>query len=338
MTQLESADSRERPATVHDVARVAGVSAQTVSRLVKGFAGIRPETRERVEAAIEELRYRPNTVARLLRTQKSTRIGAVVHQMFEHGPGRLLRGAALEARESGYSLNIVGVDGEDERSVAEAFETFEEERVAGILAITLTDSVRAAVEGRDPEVPILVDPAEAAGDEPSVNESGAELVAKHLLELGHRRLGFVAGPDLWLPARQRRDRFFEVIREAGATCELVGSGDWSAASGDAIGRAFDVSRGITAVFAANDLMAIGFIHGLMSQGVSVPGDVSVAGFDDLPESAYVFPTLTTLRPDHEAQGRAAIRTLIAAIEGRPPGSVPHPHGALIARESTQLLR
>ena len=170
---LEEADQPTRAATVHDVARVAGVSAQTVSRLIKGYPGIRDATRERVEAAIEQLHYRPNTVARLLRTQKSTRIGAVVHQMFDYGPGSLLRGAAIGARDAGYSLNIVGVDGNDASSIGDAFETFEEERVAGILAITLTDSVRSVVERRLPDVPILVDPAEAMGDGPSMNDSGA---------------------------------------------------------------------------------------------------------------------------------------------------------------------
>ena len=334
MPQAEAADQRERPATVHDVARVAGVSAQTVSRLVKGYAGIRPATRQRVEAAIEELRYRPNTAARLLRTQKSTRIGAVVHQMFEFGPASLLRGAAIAAREAGYSLNIVGVDGDDEGSIAAAFETFEEERVAGILAITLTDSIRSVVERRLPDVPILVDPAEAHGDGPSMNESGAELVARHLLELGHRRFGFLAGPESWQPARVRRDVFTELVTAAGGTVETIAYGDWSSPSGNEAAQRFDPGAGMTAVYSANDAMAIGFIHGLAKRGISVPGDVSVAGFDDIPESAFMNPSLTTVRPDYEGQGRAAMDALLADIEGRPRSAVKHPSSVLIQRDST----
>jgi DNA-binding LacI/PurR family transcriptional regulator len=334
MSHAGASDHRERPATVHDVARVAGVSAQTVSRLIKGYPGIRPSTRERVEAAIDELRYRPNTVARLLRTQKSTRIGAVVHQMFEFGPGSLLRGAAIGAREAGYSLNIVGVDGDDERSIGAAFETFEEERVAGILAITLTDSVRGVVERRLPDVPILVDPAEAQGDGPSMNDSGPVLIAEHLLSLGHRRFGFVAGPDSWLAARQRRDRFADVVTDAGGSVQTIADGDWSSASGDRAARFFDPASGQTAVFAANDAMALGFIHGLVKRGLSVPRDVSVAGFDDIPEAAFMNPSLTTVRPDYEDQGRAAMDALLADIEGKPRSPVRHPRADLIARDST----
>ena len=334
---LEEADQPTRAATVHDVARVAGVSAQTVSRLIKGYPGIRDATRERVEAAIEQLHYRPNTVARLLRTQKSTRIGAVVHQMFDYGPGSLLRGAAIGARDAGYSLNIVGVDGNDASSIGDAFETFEEERVAGILAITLTDSVRSVVERRLPDVPILVDPAEAMGDGPSMNDSGAELIAEHLLGLGHRTFGFVAGPSSWLPARQRQERFAAVVTAAGGNVINIAEGDWSSASGDRAAEQFDPTSGQTAVFAANDAMAIGFIHGLVRRGLSVPGDVSVAGFDDLPEAAYMNPSLTTVRPDYEDQGRAAMDALIADIEGRPRSAVRHPRGDLIPRDSTAAL-
>ncbi len=334
MTQVEGAESRDRPATVHDVARVAGVSAQTVSRLLKGYAGIRPETRERVEQAIEELRYRPNIAARLLRTRKSTRIGAVVHEMFEYGPASLLRGAASRARESGYSLVIVGVDGEDETAIGQAFETFEAERVAGILAITLTDSVRTVVERRTLEVPILVDPAEAHADGPSINEDGAERVANHLLELGHRRFGVIAGPDFWLPARQRRDQFVQSVTAAGGENLHVWQGDWSPASGSAAAAEFSLDSGITAVFAANDAMAIGFIHGLAQRGISVPGDVSIVGFDDIPESSFITPALTTVRPDYEDQGRAAIEALLVDIEELPRSAPRHPRGELLARAST----
>lgn len=338
MSQAGASDHRERPATVHDVARLAGVSAQTVSRLIKGYEGIRPSTRERVEAAIVELQYRPNTVARLLRTQKSTRIGAIVHEMFEFGPGSLLRGAAIGAREAGYSLNIVGVDGDDERSIRDAFTTFEEERVAGILAITLTDSVRSVVERRLPDVPTLIDPADILGDGPSMNISGPELIAEHLLGLGHRRFGLVGGPESWLAARQRRERFTELVEQAGGTVHVIAEGDWSSASGDHAAQAFDPSSGQTAVFAANDAMALGFIHGLVKRGLSVPTDVSVAGFDDIPESGFMNPSLTTVRPDYEDQGRAAMDALLADIEGRPRSAVRHPRGELIARDSTTQLR
>jgi DNA-binding LacI/PurR family transcriptional regulator len=326
---------RDKAATVHDVARVAGVSAQTVSRLLKGYEGIRPKTREKVEAAIAQLEYRPNHIARLLRTRKSTRIGVVVHEMFAYGPARLLRGAAARAREAGYSLNIIGVDGEDERSVRDAFETFEEEQVAGIMAITLTDSVRSVVDNRTSEVPILVDPAEAGVNGPSFNELGARLVAQHFLELGHRRVGIVLGPENWLPARQRRDGFERTIEGAGAEFVILGEGDWSPTAGARAADFFNVGDGITAVFAANDAMAMGFMRRLADRGISVPGTVSVAGFDGVPEGEFFTPSLTTVQADYEWQGQAAVDALLGEISGTPFERDQRLHVDLVRRQSTR---
>lgn len=338
MANPKPSHGRDRPATVHDVARVAGVSAQTVSRLVKGYEGIRPATRQKVEAAIEELGYRTNQAARLLRTRRSNRIGAIVHQMFEPGPTQLLRGAAIGAREAGYSLNIVGVDGLDEAAIEEAFMSFEEEQVAGVLAVTLTDSVRAVVERRPLDVPIVVDPVENESFAPTTNESGAALVAGHLLELGHRRFGLINGPGAWVPSRQRRERFVADVGAAGATIVTEWEGDWSPEAGDRAGAEFDRGSGITAVFAANDRMALGFMHRLAARGIDIPGDVSVVGFDDIPEASYLSPPLTTVRADFESEGRTAIEALLADIERRPRPALSHPTGELVVRSSTAVTR
>lgn len=323
-----------RPATVHDVASRAGVSAQTVSRLLKGYEGIRPATRERVEKAIEELGYRPNRAARLLRTKRSNRIGALVHDMFERGPGQLLRGAASEARASGYSLNIVGIDGLDESSIDEAFGLFEEEQVAGIFVVTLTEELRAVVQRRSSAIPIIVDPAEAASHVPTTGESGGRIAAQHLLTLGHRRLGFLGGPPRWLPSEQRKRSFFAEVSREGGTVAAEWLGDWTPAAGARAAQTFDPRSGVTAVFAANDAMAIGLMHGLSQRGISVPGHVSVVGFDDIPEAAYLRPELTSVRPDLEGEGRNAIHALVSAIEARPPSPVVHPGSELIIRGST----
>ncbi|NHA66458.1 LacI family DNA-binding transcriptional regulator [Phycicoccus flavus] len=327
---------REKPATVHDVAALAGVSAQTVSRLLKGFDGIRPETRLRVETAIRELGYRPNRAAQLLRTRKSYRLGALVHEMFAYGPARLLQGATTAARQAGYSLSIVGVDGESAASVEAAFDTFQEEQVAGIIAVTLTDDVRAVVQHRSSEIPVIVDPAEAALDGTSHVEHDAALAAGHLLDLGHRRFGLLSGPLGWLPARQRRDGFLAAVHRAGASVEAVTEGDWSPESGEVAARRF-AEAGVTAVFAANDAMAIGCMHGFRQLGCRVPEDVSVVGFDAIPESAYVAPGLTTILPAYEDEGRAAVATLIALIDGAPPPVLPDRAARLVHRGSTAPL-
>ncbi len=318
---------------MHDVAARAGVSAQTVSRLLKGFEGIRPETRTRVESAIRELGYRPNRAAQLLRTRKSYRLGALVHEMFAYGPARLLQGATSAAREAGYSLSIVGVDGEDAASIEAAFDTFQEEQVAGIIAVTLTDDVRGVVGRRSSEIPVIVDPAEADRDGTSDVENDAALAARHLLDLGHRRVGLITGPLSWLPARQRRDGFVTAITAGGAVCAESVEGDWSPESGEEAAARL-VESGVTAVFAANDAMAIGCMHGLAALGRRVPDDVSVVGFDAIPESAYVAPALTTVLPAYENEGRAAVLSLIATIQGAPAPELPDRRGRLVLRESS----
>lgn len=325
---------RTRPATVHDVAELAGVSAQTVSRYLSGYEGIRPVTRSKVEAAIEKLDYRTNRAAQVLRTRRSKRIGVVVHEMFAFGPAGLLRGATRQAREHGYTLTIVGVDGEDQAAVTAAFDAFEEEQAAGIMAVTLTDAVRGAVTARLPSVPILVDPAEAGGEGASFNSMGAAIAARHLVELGHRRVAMLGGPDHWLPARQRREGFLAGLEDAGAECVRLWEGDWSAAAGDRAARELDLDDGITAIFAANDGGAIGLLHGLTARGLRVPEDISIIGFDCAPDAAFAEPPLTTVDPHYEEQGRVAIEVLLDSIESREPVWRPATPPALVQRRST----
>ncbi len=329
-----AAPGRSKPATVYDVADLAGVSAQTVSRFLSGYEGIRPVTRAKVEAAIAQLDYRPNRAAQVLRTRRSRRIGVVIHEMFAYGPAGLLRGAIRRAQEDGYTLTIVGADGEDEAAVIAAFDAFEEEQAAGIMAVTLTDSVRRAVDARSAAVPILVDPAEATRDGSSFNAIGGALAARHLIDLGHQRVAMLAGPDHWLPARQRREGFIAGLSQGAATCVHVWEGDWSAAAGDRAARELDLADGITAIFAANDAGALGVIHGLLERGIRVPEDVSVIGFDGTPDSAFARPALTTIDAHYEQQGRAAIDTLLSEIEGRPPSSVSAAPPQMVVRSTT----
>jgi DNA-binding LacI/PurR family transcriptional regulator len=337
MTQPKAALADGKPPTVYDVAALAGVSAQTVSRLLQGFEGIRPTTRERVETAIAQLGYRPNQAARQLRTRKSYRLGGLVHEMFAYGPSRLLRGAAMAARDAGYSLSIVGVDGEDERSIEAAFDNFQEEQVAGILAVTLTDDVRSVVERRRSEIPIILDPAESRHGSTTSSEAGAQAAAQHLLALGHRKVAVVAGPSSWLPARQRQDCFIEELSAGGGTCVEVWEGDWTPASGARAAADVRLGADITAVFAANDAMAIGLMSGLARRGLSAPGDVSVVGFDDIPESEFLDVPLTTVRPPYEAEGHAAITALLAEVDGRGRPALPPLSSSLVPRASTAAV-
>ncbi|WP_315070627.1 LacI family DNA-binding transcriptional regulator [uncultured Microbacterium sp.] len=326
-----------RPATVHDVARTAGVSAQTVSRVLRNAPSIKATTRERVEAAVQELGYKPNHAARLLRTRRSDRIGALAHNLFDRGPGQLLRGAAREALKHGYTLSIAGLDGLDPISIKRALQQFEQEQVAGIMAVTLTDDLRQVLLDHRTDIPILIDPADSPGADSTASESGGRSAAMHLLSLGHRNFAMVTGPAGWPASVQRRKGFVDAVTEGGGRIDYEVAGDWTPTSGH--GAAPSVIRsGATAAFALNDPMAIGLIRGLTELGRDVPRDVSVVGFDDVPEAEFLTPALTTIQPDFEREGAEALDALISLIQNQRRTLTPHSSGVLRVRESTAPRR
>ena len=338
MVMSDSEPAPSKPATIYDVARRAGVSHQTVTRLLNGFEGIKPTTRQRVLDALEELNYRPNLAARQLRSSRSNRIGALADEMAQTGPGRVIQGAVAGAREAGYVLDIVSMTGDDESSIAEALTYLELQQVAGIFATAQTDQVKAVLDRHPPRVPILVDYRighELDAEGLSFDVNGGVAAGNHLVGLGHRRVACLAGPNSWHSARDRVLGFVEAVEAAGATCELVMEGDWSPESGHDAGLRFPLDRGITGVFAANDYMGLGFMRALAERGVRVPEDVSVIGFDDIPEARFLTPPLTSVAIDFEAEGDFAIRWLIANIEGGSrPSSAEFPAAELVVRDST----
>lgn len=325
-------------ATIYDVARHAGVSHQTVTRYLNGFEGIRPATREKVQAALVSLDYRPNGAARWLRTRQSNRIGILAHRMELSGPGRIIAGATKAARARGFVLDIASMDGEDTRSVDEALDLVLEHQIAGVFATAQTRVVRAAVADRGLDVPVALDSGEglsSTGTNPRAHPG--KLAAAHLAELGHRRVAFVNGPHVWIASTERRSGFLEVAAERGLEIVHESEGDWSAESG--YRAAADIPDDVTAVALANDSMAIGLIFGLAERGIRVPEDVSVIGMDDAPESRFHLPALTTVRLDFEGEGAYLMNMLIAKIEGADPGEVPgYRLPELIVRGSTAAPR
>ncbi|WP_040168037.1 LacI family DNA-binding transcriptional regulator [Microbacterium gorillae] len=326
-----------KPATIYDVAAAAGVSHQTVTRFLNGFEGIRPATRERVQKALTELDYRPNSAARFLRGQRTNRIGVLAHQLDQPGPARNIAGSTRAARDHGYVLDIVSVDAADTRSVAEALDILFEHQIAGVLVAAQSDEVRTAVEARSIAVPVAIDNGTDRVERRQLSEPG-RLAAAHLADLGHRDVGYIAGPSSWIASRERERGFREVAAERGLTVRWSSRGDWTSASGWT--AAFDApvgDRGITAVAASNDSMAIGFIAGLHEQGVRVPDDVSVVGVDDAPDSRFYLPSLTTIRLDFEGEGARLMEDLIARIEERDADSgVGFLPAELVARKSTKV--
>jgi DNA-binding LacI/PurR family transcriptional regulator len=329
-----------KAATIYDVARVAGVSHQTVSRFLSGYEGIRPETRARVEHALAELDYRANSAARQLRSQRTNRIGVIADRVDQTGPARVIAGATLAAQQRGYLLDVVLTNGLALEAIESALAVVTEHRVIGIMATAQTDLVVKHLQQRVPPLPLAVDSRlQHPETGQSMNEYSGAIVAEHLVALGHRRFGYVSGPVAWIAASGRRDGFTKRVEELGGTVEWHRSGDWSAGSGaDAWRGLGPQERSVTAIAVGNDSMAIGLIHAAEADGVAVPGELSVMGNDDFDEARYLRPALSTVRIDFEGEGRALIEALIGAAEGATEPPAPARPPELVPRDSTGPVR
>lgn len=291
------------------VAARAGVSGQTVSRVVNGSPRVDPQTRARVEAAMAELGYRPHRAARALRTGRSHTLGLVVTTLATVGNSRMLQATAEAAADRGYALTVVtAADG-----VEAAFTRLADQGVDGALVLNEASALVPAAT-LPPELHLLVVDAPAGAGAAVVHSdhaAGAQAATRHLLDLGHETVHHLAGPAGSFAAAERERGWREALADAGAVPPPVVRGDWSAESGFAAGAAL----GATAVFCANDQMALGLLRAVAESGRAVPADVSVVGFDDIPEAANFLPPLTTVRQDFAALAQRAVTALIAAVEG-----------------------
>ncbi len=306
-----------KPATIYDVARHAGVSHQTVTRYLRGYKGIRAETSGRVEAAVRELGYRPNTAARLLRSNRTNRVAVLVQALDQSGPSRIIAGATAVAHRRGYVVDIISVDGGDERSVDAAVALATEHQVAGVLAAAQTDVILDRLRSLPLAVPTVIDAQVIAqGATEEVDESAGRLAADHLVDLGHRQVGYVGGPPAWLAAQARRRGFEHRLAERGVDLAWMLEGDWSASSShDAVAGLSSHDLAVTAVATANDSMAIGAISALVAAGRRVPLDVSVVGIDDIPDARFLIPSLSTVALDPVGEGELVMGRLLDLIEG-----------------------
>jgi DNA-binding LacI/PurR family transcriptional regulator len=325
-----------------DVAKLAGVSHQTVSRVINGSDQVRQETRERVVAAMRMLDYRPNPVARALVTGRSKTIGVVSFDTTLHGPASTLFGIERAAHDEGYFTSIISLRALDRASVLTAVERLRGQAVDGILVIAPQVSAAGAVAQVPADVAVVAVEAGPEDEVPLVTVdqfAGAAAATRHLLELGHRTVFHVAGPDDWMESRRRVAGWRHALQEAGAEAAEPLVGDWSARAGYELGRRLLAERDVTAVFVANDQMALGLLRVLHEAGRDVPGDVSVVGFDDVPEAAYFTPPLTTVRQDFMEMGRRSLHLLLAEIE-RGARSTTHEivPSELVVRASTAPAR
>jgi DNA-binding LacI/PurR family transcriptional regulator len=299
-----------------DVAKLAGVSHQTVSRVLNDHPNVREQTRLRVQAAINELGYRPNKAARLLVTGTSHVIGVVTRSTTMFGPAATLSALAEESVRRGFTVNVECVRTLDRRAIADAMSRHLDQRVAGLVVIAEVESTNEALDALPEEIPLVSingDPARLTELVSVDQEAGAYAATKHLLDAGHATVWHVSGPDDWFDARGRVTGWRRALTEAGAEIPPLMSADWQAASGYRNGQILSRMNDVTAVFAANDHLALGVLRALSERGRRVPEDVSVIGFDDVPEAAYYIPPLTTVRPDFDAVAAASIDLLVAQI-------------------------
>jgi DNA-binding LacI/PurR family transcriptional regulator len=305
-----------REPAMTDVAKLAGVSHQTVSRVLNDHPNVREQTRMRVHAAIAELGYRPNRAARVLVTGTSHVIGVVSQSSTLYGPAATLTALAETALRHGFTVNVESVRALDHQPIADAIGRHLDQRVAGLVVIAPVESANDALDDLPDDIPLVSidgDPKRTTELVTVDQEAGAYAATKHLLAAGHKTVWHVSGPDFWFDSQGRLAGWQRALTEAGAEIPPVMSADWFAASGYRAGQILARMADVTAVFAANDHLALGILRALNERGRRVPEDISVVGFDDVPEAAYYIPPLTTVRPDFDAVAAASIDLLLAQI-------------------------
>jgi len=317
MTDERVGTNGRRPGMT-DVARLAGVSHQTVSRVLNDHTSVRPATRERVLAAIEQLGYRRNLSARALVTRRSGLIGIVASGSSRSGPAGTLGALEQAARAAGYFVTVAIAPEPEPDLHGEITDAFVEQGVEGVVAIAPTPGVAEIAQALGAQVPVLVvsawDPPDGVPTISVDQRAGARLAAEHLLGLGHTDVVHLSGPTDWFDATARIEGWHAALAEAGVTPRPDLAGDWSSERGYELGRSL-LEDLPTAVFAGNDLAALGVLRAFAEAGVRVPQDVSVIGFDDLEGAANFYPPLTTVRQDLRALGAAALGALVEVIAG-----------------------
>ena len=326
-------------ANIFDVARLAGVSHQTVSRVLNDIPNVRPATRERVVQAIAELHYRPSPAARALVTRRTRMIGLIAPNTADYGPQSVSLHFSAAARDARYGVITVTTVNSDVQTIRPFIESLLGQRVEAIVLVVADVGVLEAVRRIDagvPVIPVVAGPRRGSLATSIDQYRGARAAVRHLIDLGHRRIAHLSGPPEHPDAVERRRGWSDELAAAGLKEAEPGYGDWSAASGYAFGSHLDDA---TAVFVGNDQMALGLIAALKARGLEVPRDVSVTGFDDVPDAAYYQPPLTTVSQDFAALGALTMQRVLIALEEPDTTTDATPiRTRLIVRESTAAPR
>ena len=319
------------------VAERAGVSHQTVSRVLNNASLVKEETRLRVQTAIEELGYRRNFAARLLATNRSRRIGMISAHLSLYGPSMIATAVQEAGQAAGYDVSLVGLSALSPEALQGAVDRLSDQAVEAIVvAVAHPEAVEVTRALKIP-VPLVMVQGVTAGEPLSAGidqEAGALLATGHLLDLGHRSVAHVSGPPGWVETAQRREGWRTAHEQRGLLPGPEVTGDWSPESGYHAGLTLAEDADVSAVFAGNDSMALGLLNALHERGRRVPDDISVVGFDDVPEAPFYWPALTTVTQDFAELGRRALALALAAAEGEPDPSVDLIAPVLEVRAST----
>lgn len=315
-----------RPPGMNDVAKLAGVSHQTVSRVLNGHPSVRPATRERVLEAIASLGYRRNSAARALVTAKSGVIGVITTGSSLFGPQRALIAIEEAAREAGYFVSMATIKRPNARNMSELLGHLVGQAVEGIVVIAPQAEVLDAVLAFPTTVPVvLYSGAQSAGRGVQTvsldQEQAGRMAVAHLAELGHTRIAHVSGPLDWTDAKERLNGWKAECKARNLQAVPLVQSDWSAERGYEVGIHLVRSGAPTAVFAANDMIALGLIRAFTESGLNVPGDVSVIGVDDMPGASNFLPPLTTIHHHFATLGRRIIESLLTVLDGGEPSHV-----------------
>lgn len=330
-------ESSTRGPSMADVARHVGVSHQTVSRVLNDSSLVRADTRDQVLRAIDELGYRRNTAARVLATNHSGRIGMIASDITLHGPSNILSAVNEAGHLAGYDVSLVGLDEVSPRSLRSAVDRLLDLNVEAIVIAVAHQEARDTVQALNVSVPLVAVQGVEDGDPMSAGVDqrlGAAMATKHLLDLGHTNIAHVAGPLDWMEARQRLEGWRRTLDDADVVSGAEIGGNWTADSGYRAGCSAALTTETTALFVANDTMALGVLRAMHERGRRVPEDLSVVGFDNVPDSAYYWPALTTVNQDLARIGREAVDLAVRSLRGETNPSTALIDPTLIVRSST----
>lgn len=326
----------DRAPNIRDVARLAGVSYQTVSRVLNDHPSLRAETRDRVRDVIERIGYRPNPAARALVTSRSRTIGVLTSQSSQYGPATSIAAIETASRDAGYRSSFTSIATPDASSIRAALDHLLSQSVEALVVIAPQQRVLEVISDIALSIPYVTLQSSPVADGHGMTTDqtlGARLATRHLIELGHTDILHISGPQDWIEAEYRMQGYLDEINAADLRTRAPILGDWSAHFGYYAGIELLRFRDFSAVFASNDQMALGFMHACRESGLRIPEDISIVGFDDIPEAAHFAPPLTTVRQDFAEIGRRAVASLLDELQGRARSTqllVPE----LVVRQST----